>query len=50
MYINANPSIFTELNAQSASQHHSRELQMMGRVVPETCLAYKKYNKIISGI
>jgi len=23
---------------------------MMGIVVPETCLAYKKYNKIISGI
>jgi len=23
---------------------------MMGIVVPETCWAYKKYNKIISGI
>jgi len=23
---------------------------MMGTVVPETCWAYKKYNKIISGI
>jgi len=23
---------------------------MMGIVVPETCSAYKKYNKIISGI
>jgi len=27
-----------------------RELMMMDIVVPETCWAYKKYNKIISGI
>ena len=26
------------------------ELPMMGVVVPETCSAYKKYNKIVSGI
>ena len=31
-------------------QHHSRELLMMGIVVPETCWAYKKYNKITSDI
>jgi len=30
------------------NQHYSRELLMMGIVVPETCWAYKKYNKIIS--
>jgi len=29
---------------------HSRELLMMGIVVPETCWAYKKYNKIISSL
>ena len=29
---------------------NSRELLMMGIVVPETCWAYKKYNKIICGI
>jgi len=50
MYINANPSIFTERNDQCGNQHHSRELLMMGIAMPETCWAYKKYNKIISGI
>jgi len=35
---------------QCGNQHHSRELLTMGIVVPETCWAYKKYNKIISGI
>jgi len=30
--------------------HHSRELLMMGIVMPETCWAYKKYNKITIGI
>jgi len=30
--------------------YHSRELLMMGIVMPETCSAYKKYNKISSGI
>jgi len=32
------------------NQHYSRELLMMGIVVPEKCSAYKKYNKIMSGI
>jgi len=35
---------------QPGNQHHSHELLMMGIVVPETRRAYKKYNKIISGI
>jgi len=39
-----------ERNDQCGNQHHSRELLMMGIVMPETCCAYKKYNKIISGI
>jgi len=39
-----------ERNDQCGNQHHSRELLMMGIIVPETCWAYKKYNKIISGI
>ena len=30
--------------------YYSRGLLMMGIVVPETCSAFKKYNKIISGI
>jgi len=34
---------------ECGNQHHIRELLMMGIVVPETCWAYKKYNKI-SGI
>ena len=37
-------------NDQCGNQHHSRELLMMGIVVPETCGAYTKYNKIMSGI
>jgi len=39
-----------ERNDQCGNQHHSRELLMMAIVVPETCSAYKKYNKIISSI
>jgi len=39
-----------ERNDQCGNQHHSRELPMMGIRVPETCSAYKKYNKITSGI
>ena len=35
-----------ERNDQCGKQHHSRELLMMGIVMPETCLAYKNYNKI----
>ena len=35
---------------QCGNQHYNRELLMMGIVLPETCWAYKKYNKIISGI
>ena len=37
-------------NDQCGNQHHSRELLMTDIVVPETCLDYKKYNKIISDI
>ena len=44
------PSIFTERNDQYGNQPNSRELLMMGIVVPEKCWPYKKYNKIISGI
>ena len=32
------------------NQLHSRELLMIGIVVSEICWAYKKYNKITSGI
>jgi len=38
-----------ERNDQCGNQHYSRELLMMDIVVSETCSAYKKYNKIISG-
>jgi len=50
IYINANPSNFTERNDQCGNQQHSRELLMMGIVEPETYWAYKKYNKITYGI
>jgi len=39
-----------ERNDQCGNQHHSRELLMMGIVMPETRWAYKKYNKIVSGV
>jgi len=39
-----------ERNDQCDNQHHSREVLMMGIVMPETYWAYKKYNKITSGI
>jgi len=47
---NLQPRANQERNDQCGNQHYSRELLMMGIVVPEKCSAYKKYNKIISGI
>jgi len=44
------PTANQERNDQCGNQHHSRELLMMGIVVPEICWTCKKYNKIISGI
>ena len=34
---NATPFFFTERTDQCGNQHYSRELLMMGIVVPETC-------------
>ena len=39
-----------ERNDQCGNKHYSRELLMMGIVVPETCSTCKKYNKIKSSI
>ena len=47
---NLQPTANQERNDQCGNQHYSRELLMMGIVMPETCSAYKKYNKVISGI
>ena len=47
---NLQHTVNQERNDQCGNQHYRRELLMMGIVVPETCWAYKKYNKIISGI
>jgi hypothetical protein len=47
---NLQPTANQERNDQCVKQYHSNELLMMGIVVPETCWAYKKYNKISSGI
>jgi len=44
------PTANQERNDKCGNQHYSRELLMMGIVVPETCSAYKQYNKIISDI
>jgi len=47
---NLHPTANQERNDQCGNQHYSRELLMMGIVMPETYWAYKKYNKIISGV
>jgi len=47
---NLQPTANQERNDQCGNQHHSRELLMMGMVMPETCWAYMKFNKIKSGI
>jgi len=39
-----------ERNDQCGNQHYNRELLMIGIEMSETCSAYKKYNKIISGM
>ena len=46
---NFQPTAKQQRDDQCGNQHYSRELLMMGIVVPETCLAYKKYNKIDNG-
>jgi len=47
---NLQPTTNQERNDQCGNQHHSHELLMIGIVMLETCSAYKKYNKISSGI
>jgi len=47
---NLQPTANQERNEKCGNHHYSRELLMMGVVLPETCQAYKKYSKIISGI
>jgi len=47
---NLQPTANQERNDQCGNEHCIREFLMMGIVVPETCWAYKKYNKIISSI
>ena len=47
---NLQPTVNQERNDQCGNQQHSCKLLMMDVVMPETCWAYKKYNKIISGI
>jgi len=42
---NLQPAENQERNEQCGNQYYSRELLMLGIVVPETCWAYKKYNK-----
>ena len=48
--LNLHPTANQERNDQCGNQHYSRGVLMMGIVMPETCWAYKKYSKIISGI
>ena len=47
---NFQPTATQERDEQCGNQHYSHELLVMDIVVPETCWAYKKHNKIISSI
>ena len=47
---NLQNTVNQERNDQCGNHHHSCELLMMYIVMIETCWAYKKYNKISSGI
>ena len=47
---NFQPTATEEPDGPCGTHHYSRELLMMGIIVPETCWAYHKYNKTISGI
>jgi len=47
---NLQPTANQKRKDQCGNQHHSRELLMMAIVMPETCWAYKRYNKITSDI
>ena len=47
---NFQPTANRKRDDQCGNQHYSRALLMMDIAVPETCSAYKKHNKIISGI
>ena len=44
------PTANQERHDQCGKQHHSREVLIMGIGMLETCWAYRKYNKIWSGI
>ena len=46
---NLQPTEHQERNDQCGNQHYSRELLMMGIVVPEKFWVSKKHSKIISG-
>jgi len=47
---NLQPTANQERNDQCGNHCYSRELPIMGTVVPETCWVYKEYHKIISGL
>jgi len=47
---NFQPTATQEPDCLCGNQHYSRELLMMGIVVPETYWAYRKYNKTINSI
>ena len=47
---NLQPTANQERNNQCGNQHYSRELLMMGIVVPETCWTCKMHNKTMSDI
>jgi len=50
LHLTSNIQQNKERNHQCGNLQHSRELLMMGIVMPETCCVYMKYNKIRSGI
>ena len=47
---NFQPTATQEPDGLSGNKHYTRELLMKGIAVPETCWAYRKYNKTINSI
>ena len=45
---NFQPTATQEPDGPCGNQHYSRELLMMGIIVPETCWAYHKCNETVS--
>ena len=50
LHLSFHPAATRESDGLCGNQRYRRELLTMGVMVPETCSAKYKYNKVISGI